>query len=139
MAYLDHRERGGYVRLQVEFTVAPERDLAEVRAKCSHGGGTPPRTTSDETDTCNEGETRDEPRKIKAITYIANPANRHYLGPAPLDDMVAQIAQAQGESGKNADYVLSLASHLLEMGLLDPHTRELAEGLRRAAGDDTSS
>lgn len=126
MAYLDHRERGGYVRLGVEFTVAPaevmkemgitgfEEDNAAVLAELAGLEGA------------------DTPARIRATTYIASPTNAHYLGPAPVPDMVAQIAFARGESGRNAEYVLNLASHLREMGLEDEHIQALADGVKSA-------
>lgn len=105
MAYLDHRERGGYVRISVPFHRA-----TAVCANPLH----------------NMGEA------IESITYIAAPDNEHYLGPDALPRMVRQIAGAAGESGRNADYVINLAMHLREMGLDDPHVFTLAQAVREA-------
>lgn len=109
MAYLDHRERGGYVRINVAFHRAQHvssNPLASAEFK--------------------EGE------GIDSITYIASPENEHYLGPDALPAMVRQIASAAGESGQNADYVINLATHLCEMGLEDPHVFTLAQAVREA-------
>ncbi|BEJ18079.1 hypothetical protein CspHIS471_0703560 [Cutaneotrichosporon sp. HIS471] len=105
MAYLDHRERGGYIRISVPFHRA-----SSVCANPLHNMGP----------------------AIESITYIAAPDNEHYLGPDALPRMVRQIATAEGESGRNADYVISLATHLREMGLEDPHVFTLAQAVREA-------
>jgi cation transport regulator ChaC len=112
LAYLDHRERGGYVRIQVEFTVAPSDALASMGVAGF-----------------NDDNAAVGTKTVTAITYIAAPTNSHYLGPAPLDVMVAQIAFARGESGRNAEYVLNLANHLRQMGLEDEHIQQLAKGV----------
>lgn len=90
LAELDHRERGGYDRLDI----ALDLDGAS-------GGG---------------------------LTYRATPQNRNYLGPAPLDEIAAQVRTACGPSGHNREYVLRLAASLREMGHGDAHVFEL-EGL----------
>ncbi|GMK60021.1 hypothetical protein CspeluHIS016_0902380 [Cutaneotrichosporon spelunceum] len=105
MAYLDHRERGGYVRITVPFHRA-----TSVCANPLHNMGP----------------------AVESITYIAAPDNEHYLGPDVLPRMVTQIASAEGESGRNADYVINLATHLREMGLEDPHVFTLAQAVREA-------
>ncbi|BEI87049.1 hypothetical protein CcaverHIS002_0703950 [Cutaneotrichosporon cavernicola] len=105
MAYLDHRERGGYIRISVPFHRA-----SSVCANPLHNMGP----------------------AIESITYIAAPDNEHYLGPDALPRMVRQIASAEGESGRNADYVINLATHLRDMGLEDPHVFTLAQAVREA-------
>lgn len=64
-----------------------------------------------------------------ATTYVAPIGNGAYLGPAPLDDMIAQIERSAGESGSNREYVLELARALEELGADDPHVRALARRL----------
>ncbi|RSH85102.1 uncharacterized protein EHS24_006695 [Apiotrichum porosum] len=111
MAYLDHRERGGYVRFDVDFTTAV----------------TPAGTLLQDS---TAGDI------VRAITYIASPTNDYYLGPVAHPQMVAQISRARGESGKNADYVLNLAKGLLEMGLRDAHVEGLAASLKEVAAKE---
>ncbi len=62
----------------------------------------------------------------EGLVYIASPDNAAFLGPAPLDDMAAQIARSHGPSGPNADYLFKLASALTELGAQDEHVAELA-------------
>ncbi|HET6343875.1 MAG TPA: gamma-glutamylcyclotransferase [Myxococcota bacterium] len=92
---LDHRERGGYARLQVQMH-APAM-----------------------------------PRALTGFTYLAEPTNPHFLGPAPLPEMAAQIERAWGDSGANRDYVLELATALRAMGVEDEHVFALAALLER--------
>lgn len=106
LAGLDHRERGGYARIELSLQL--------LRA----GPGAPPTTIPG------------------ARMYLATPDNPSYLGPAPLPEMAAQIARSHGPSGPNAEYLLRLADALRELGADDEHVfaleRELL-GLQRRA------
>ncbi len=64
------------------------------------------------------------------IVYIAPAQNRAFLGPAPLDQMVTQIASAAGASGSNADYLRELSQALDTLGIRDAHVANLAHRLR---------
>jgi len=52
---------------------------------------------------------------VLAKTYVGNATNPHFLGPAPLRDMLSQIRRCHGPSGSNKDYVLELAKALREV------------------------
>lgn len=67
---------------------------------------------------------------VRGLVYWASADNPNYLGPAPLQSMVEQIATARGPSGGNADYLVELARALETMGAVDPHVSELHDGLR---------
>lgn len=73
--------------------------------------------------------------ELEALGYVARPDNPHFLGPAPLDELAAQVVARRGPSGSNTEYVLRLARVLRELGLDDPHVFELegvvSELLRR--------
>lgn len=75
LAYLDHREKNGYL----QRTLAVELD---------------------------------DGRRGEVITYVADPAGEHFLGPAPLEEMARQIRLSTGPSGPNTEYVLRLAEAL---------------------------
>jgi cation transport regulator ChaC len=96
LAHLDHREKGGYARHEVDFHATPA---------------------------VQDG------RPIRALVYIATEANPEYLGPAPLDDLVAQIRHARGPSGANVEYVLRLAEALRSIDADDEHVFALAAAL----------
>ncbi len=63
--------------------------------------------------------------RIEALVYRATEKNRNFIGPAPLEDMAAQITRCVGPSGSNVEYLTRLAEALREMGRPDPHVEEL--------------
>lgn len=65
----------------------------------------------------------------RGLTYVALSDNTNYLGPASLDEIVAQIRSARGPSGANSEYVKSLARAISELGAEDEHVFELARML----------
>ena len=72
----------------------------------------------------------------EGLVYVAGPDNPAFLGPAPMADMAEQIARSHGPSGSNADYLLSLAEALEELGADDRHVFELAERVRLLEGNE---
>ena len=66
------------------------------------------------------------------IVYIAPVDNHAFLGPAPVDEMIAQISRAAGPSGTNLDYLRQLESALRRLEIDDPHVFELARRLRQS-------
>lgn len=91
VAKLDHRERGGYERLELVLTDATGA-----------------------------------PRPHGAVTYVATPENPNWLGDAPLETIAAEVATAEGPSGRNVDYVLALDRTLRDLGIEDAHVAALA-------------
>ncbi len=67
---------------------------------------------------------------IASILYIAGPENPNYLGPAPSEIIVDQIARSHGPSGPNDEYLLRLEEALRELDAHDAHVFELAALLR---------
>lgn len=67
--------------------------------------------------------------RLRAITYVARHANPHFLGPAPLEVLAAEIARRRGPSGSNADYVRQLARALRELGADRDHVFEVERQL----------
>lgn len=59
------------------------------------------------------------------VVYRAAENNQAYLGPAPPEEMAAQINRCVGPSGANRDYVLELARALRRMGYSDEHVFEV--------------
>ncbi len=93
---LEHRERGGYLRVALPLQLEGPRE--QVR---------------------------------EAFTWVANPTNPNYLGPAALDAIAEQVAGSAGPSGENREYVLRLAEALRALGGEDPHVSAVAERLAR--------
>ncbi len=97
---LDHREKNGYERHQVnvEF-LAQDETLTETGVI--------------------------SPSAAEGVVYIAPVNNFAYLGPAPIEQMATQIHGSVGPSGRNIDYLLELADALRELEVDDAHVFEL--------------
>ena len=79
----------------------------------------------------------DDGTAADGITYVAGPRNPSFVGPAPLEEMVEQIASAIGPSGRNSDYLIALAETLRDLCVYDDEVEALRSGLlaRDAAFD----
>jgi cation transport protein ChaC len=66
-------------------------------------------------------ETRDGRRLSEVMLYVATANNPHFLGPAKIADIAAQVATAHGPSGSNREYLLRLHESLCELDGEDPH------------------
>lgn len=72
---------------------------------------------------------------VEALTYVAPPGNRNYLGPAELDVIAAQVRKARGPSGPNDEYVRGLAAALRALDADDPHVFALEALLPPSVSD----
>ncbi|MFV1977791.1 MAG: gamma-glutamylcyclotransferase [Myxococcota bacterium] len=95
---LDHRERGGFDRMDVTVGF---RDP-------------------------------DQPA-VRALVYVATERNPNYLGPAMDSVIAAQIRDAHGPSGPNAEYALELAAALRSIEADDGHVFAIADLLAAPA------
>jgi cation transport protein ChaC len=75
-----------------------------------------------------------EPKMVKALTYVVDRTHPQYAGKLSLEAQLAHVLQGEGRSGRNPDYVLSTADHLVELGLYDPGLQWLAEKIRASSG-----
>ena len=66
---------------------------------------------------------------VNGVVYRASESNVAFLGPAPLEEMAAQINRCVGPSGPNREYVLELAQALRSMGYSDQHVFEIESWL----------
>ena len=96
---LDHRERGGYDRIDVEIMLYEETRSTNLR----------------------EDHRSREPCFVAGLVYIASPENTNYLGAASIENIASQITASCGPSGANPEYVFELAQSLREMGAEDAH------------------
>ena len=104
LADLDIRERGGYVRMEIEL------ELAVSVGEAPDASGAAPQT-------------------VLGLTYQAWPGNRNYAGPAPIAEIAAQVEKATGPSGTNADYVRDLHATLNALDVEDTHVAALVARL----------
>ena len=65
----------------------------------------------------------------RGLTYVAGPENPSFIGPAPMQEMIAQIANAVGPSGPNVEYLTRLADTLDDMDVYDEEVHGLREAL----------
>ncbi|MCL4133863.1 UNVERIFIED_CONTAM: hypothetical protein GTU68_008686 [Idotea baltica] len=68
--------------------------------------------------------------ELEALTYIAPRGNQAWLGDASNQAIADLIRTAQGPSGTNTDYVLSLHDALVADSIRDDHISEIAALLR---------
>jgi cation transport protein ChaC len=73
-------------------------------------------------------------KMVSAVTYVVDRSHLQYAGKLTLGAQLAYILQAEGRSGRNPDYVLNTADHLIELGLEDPDLQWLAQQLRPSGG-----
>ena len=119
LADLDVRERGGYVRMEIEIELD---GLAEGAAPATAATGATARAPG-------SSAAATAPRTVAGVTYQGWPGNRNYAGPAPIAEIAAQVAAASGPSGANADYVRDLDAALKAHGIEDAHVAALAARL----------
>jgi cation transport regulator ChaC len=101
-ARLDHREKNGYKRLNIEVILEPEQASERISM---------------------------EGNVINGITYIADEQNEAFLGNASTDEIAQQIFQSVGPSGSNIEYLLNLAEALRRLNIADPHVFELEKSV----------
>lgn len=64
--------------------------------------------------------------KVRALAFIANRHHRQYARGIPVATQLRVVRASAGVSGPNADYVLSTARHLADLGIRDRHVEHLA-------------
>jgi hypothetical protein len=108
MAYLDHRERGGYTTHEVLFH---PKHLQQQKQRQLDPKGT---------------------KTFTVLAYIATEVNPNYLGPAPVEDLAKQVVDSRGPSGCNAEYILNLAQAMRQIapGVNDDHLYSLEGKVR---------
>jgi glutathione-specific gamma-glutamylcyclotransferase len=62
----------------------------------------------------------DDGRSVTALSYIVDRNHIQYAGELAREDVARFVAQGQGVSGANPDYVRATQAHLAELGIADP-------------------
>lgn len=72
---------------------------------------------------------------VQALAFLANPAHPDHVGALTLAESAAVIASAEGQLGRNRDYLRQLDAQLQCLGLDDPYVRRLWAAVRALAPD----
>jgi cation transport protein ChaC len=75
-------------------------------------------------------------RRVTALTYVVDETHEQFAGQLSVEAQLAMIRAGVGISGRNVDYVLNTAQHLMQLGIRDKALMALAHQL---AGDDGTS
>ncbi|MBV1879722.1 MAG: gamma-glutamylcyclotransferase [Pseudomonadales bacterium] len=126
---LDYREKDGYKRLELDLyffdqvapvfnQIVPDSRNTDQRQKNSQ-------KHNQNTEKIDSSSAQSIPQQApnpanRAVTYIADVDNPHYLGPATNLQIAHQIVNAAGASGSNADYILKLQAALAKLTTLYP-------------------
>lgn len=74
-------------------------------------------------------KTRDDDT-VEALFYVGGPESPFWVADEPLSQTAKIIARSEGPSGPNIEYLMRLGQALREMGVDDPHVRELERLVR---------
>lgn len=110
--HLDHREKNGYLRYEVELYFDQESEI-------------------DSSEFCSSEFDRTEIEVKTGLVYIGLKESEAYLGPASEEEIARQISQSIGPSGRNDDYVFRLADGLRALGEVDEHVFSIEGMLRK--------
>jgi glutathione-specific gamma-glutamylcyclotransferase len=75
----------------------------------------------------------DDGRGVAALAYVVDRSHPQYAGRLPDGEVLRLVAQGQGVSGANPDYVRSTHEHLAAMGVVDPNLARLVAALQDAS------
>lgn len=65
-----------------------------------------------------------------ALVFLADPEHEQYAGRLSLDEQLAVVRGAKGQSGPNDEYVINTAEHLTALGIIDRPVLALSAMLR---------
>ncbi len=63
--------------------------------------------------------------RVRATTYVADPAHHQYAGQLELEEQLRLVRQGVGQSGANPEYVESTVRHLEDMGIVEGPLHDL--------------
>jgi glutathione-specific gamma-glutamylcyclotransferase len=68
-------------------------------------------------------------RRVTALTYVVDRAHRQYAGRLAHDELLSVVRGAEGQSGRNPDYVTATQAALEALGVHDRTVAQLAREL----------
>lgn len=71
-------------------------------------------------------------RAVSALAFLVDEAHEQFAGNLTLEQQLAMVRAGVGLSGRNVDYVLNTARHLVELGIRDRPLMALADALVQA-------
>ena len=71
------------------------------------------------------------PRNVKALCFVVDRAHQQYAGKLDFAHQAELIANAEGQSGKNPDYLANMIMHLTERGIKDAGLERLWKAVSR--------
>lgn len=72
-------------------------------------------------------------RRVTALAYVVDEAHEQFAGQLTVEQQLAMIRAGIGISGRNTDYVLNTARHLLQLGIRDRALMDLVRQLEAEA------
>jgi cation transport protein ChaC len=100
--HLDHREKNGYLRYEIEIALSTE----------------------------SEPQNKQKLDIKRGLVYIAPTTNAAYLGAASEEEIAEYIYKSSGPSGANKEYVFLLANALRNMNEDDEHVFKIEKFLK---------
>ncbi len=68
-------------------------------------------------------------RRVNALTYVVDEGHEQFAGQLSVEQQLAMIRAGVGISGRNVDYVLNTAQHLVQLGIRDKALMAIAAQL----------
>ena len=112
--HLDHREKNGYLRYEIDIDFDQNNDASN---DASHKAL----------------------NSITGLVYIGLESSEAFLGPASEPSIAAQIHQSIGPSGRNDEYVFQLAEGLRQLNEEDEHVFAIEKLLFELTGRSSNS
>lgn len=78
-------------------------------------------------------------RRVTALTYVVDESHEQFAGPLSPEQQLAMIRAGVGISGRNVDYVVNTARHLMELGIEDCALMLIAAQLTDTPQPETGS
>lgn len=77
-------------------------------------------------------------RRVAALAYVVDEAHDQFAGQLAVDQQLAMIRAGVGISGRNIDYVVNTAQHLLQLGIRDRTLMDLVRRLEASDNDQAA-
>jgi len=69
----------------------------------------------------------DDKRTLDALSFVANENHAQFAAGLTIEQQLALVRRAQGETGTNRDYICNTMEHLLELGVVDENLANICK------------